>query len=157
MKKTITALIFIAASTAHAENNANMKISTNLNPSCDFNFTDINFGIYNPAIGSNATLVFNIKCSRTVGFGLFLNGGHSTNVVSRSMENTFGEQLQYNIYKNSDATGEILGNYHDGQVTYFRSVGSGQWYQWRFAAKAFTKQYVREAVYTDSITANLDF
>lgn len=135
-----------------------MKISTNLNPSCDFNFSDINFGVYNPAIGSNATLVFNVKCSRSIGFDLFLNGGHSSSIVTRNMENSFDEKLHYNIYRNSDAPvkyWEIIMT--DKSLIFALLVGSGQWYQWRFGAKAFTKQFVREAAYLDTIITNLDF
>lgn len=158
MKKyIITSCLALMAFSTHAVT-TNIKTSVVIAANCEFNIPTISFGLYNPVNQLLIPVPFNVKCSRGINYDLYLNGGNSANVLDRFMKNSFDENLKYNIYRGVDGSGEILGDIHNyGQVTYFRSSGSGQWYTWSFGAKIFTKQFVREGTYSDNITATLVF
>ena len=91
---------------------------------CNFTVINVNFGTYDFSVASQANGTATITCQHTGGgaeqidYTIALSTGSSANFLQRTMSNLGFplEKLQYNLYLNSIALGNIWGDGTGGTV-----------------------------------------
>lgn len=158
-KNIILGLILIGSGvSAYADTSTTMKSSALLLANCDMVISDINFGNYQPGQELKTLLNVKVRCNNGITYELYLDGGESKNVLNRTMKNSNGELLSYNIFLNNEGTGTIFGNRHEyGVVSYFRTGSSGVWNSWTFGTKLYQNQFVSPGLYKDTISATISY
>lgn len=141
-----------------------IKATAQLNATCTFSVTDINFGAINPNNASYqfANGIMTILCSRQITYNAGISGGLSGDVTNRTMGSTNSnntDRLRYNISRvqNSTAPSNVWGN--DGNVAhqYLVSGGNGIPTPWTMYGYVLPKQYIAPDSYSDTLIATVSF
>jgi len=127
--------------------------------SCTITAGDLAFGNYDPLAVANtdATSTVTVTCSNGAGYNVLLDGGLSTNVAARTMDDdaTGTEFLGYQLYSDagrSTVWGETIGT--DTVVGTGNGAAQNLTVYGRIPAGQTTPSV---GAYTDTVTATVDF
>ena len=166
MKKTLLCITLALSSflAQAATTQADTKVSAALNNACIIKTDDVNLGTYNPnsTHTTEALLKVSFFCSPDVAYIAGLSTGSSLSFTKRTMKNSNGENLKYNIYVWYEENGEsviLADNNNDNNITFNNTSPStsAAWQDFYFKSVIDKNQYVSPGVYSDSITATISY
>lgn len=149
----------ITATTLHAASSAApLEISANVAPNCRIAISNLAFGQYDPlAQHSTAQLdaaaEVTMVCTRSSRASVYIDFGRNAVGSSRSLASTTTQHVSYQLYRDSGRTKEWGG----GDSLQFVSTGVHKPQELTLYGRIPPGQEVASGVYTDVVTATVDF
>jgi spore coat protein U-like protein len=159
---------------SHAQSNVstNTKASATLASMCSLSATNINFGTYNAASsdvfvtggitvqcskGTTATLGINVGTGDGGGYSGAYSSPYYSNTYARYMSSTTGDMLFYNLFQDSSYQ-TVFGGFNWFAANKKPTIsGTGSPQTIPVYAVLPKGQYITPALYSDTITAEIDY
>lgn len=154
---TFAALV-VATTLQAASNTARLDVSAEVAPNCRIAISNLAFGAYDPLVQHatqqlDAAAAVTMLCTRSSRASITIDIGRNAAGASRSL-NGGSQNVVYQLYRDSDRT-QAWGGGSDGLQ--FISEGVSKPQQLSVYGRIPPGQEVASGVYTDVVTATVDF
>ena len=153
----VLAMIGMGAATSQTVDTTTFQVRATVVPVCTIQANNVDFGTYNAAVATptDATSTITVRCTLSTPFRVLLNGGSTAGgtIMNRLMSNgtsTVGYQLFTDNARTSVWGDGAQGMGHSG-------VGTGTSTSLTVFARMSPNQFVQAGVYTDLVTATLEY
>jgi spore coat protein U-like protein len=154
----LAASLMVMATTARAASStAQMDVSAVVAPDCRITVSNLAFGSYDPlaqnaAQDLNAAADVSMLCTKNSRASIIIDGGRNRVGSSRALQGG-SQQVSYQLYRDADRT-QAWGS---EDALQYVSTGIGKPQQLRVYGRIPPGQEVASGVYTDVVTATVDF
>ncbi len=155
----IAALMMLGMGGASAQtvDTTTFQVRATVVPVCTIQANNVDFGTYNAAVAAptDATSTITVRCTLSTPFRVLLNGGSATGgtIMNRMMSNGTN-QVGYQLFVDNART-SVWGD--GAQGVSHSGVGTGVATALTVFARMSPNQFVQAGVYTDLVTATLEY
>ena len=155
---TASFFLVITFNVYSATNSNTFTVTANINPSCNINASNLNFGSYEPlsSTPNDASSTINVTCTNGTNYSVGLNAGTAPGATtsSRAMVGPGSSTLNYNLYSDSSRT-NLWGNI--GETSVISRTGNGTSQSVTVYGRIPISQLATSGGYSDTITATVNF